>query len=149
MRVSFTLFLFCVTALTAAQEPVSKSLFSGVAIGGIDTVAYHHNQTGKAIEGNKKYTFEWQGAVWRFSDQASLNKFAANPNAWVPEFNGHCANALSLGEGLIQTDGTVWSFFGDKLYLFYAERGLARWQKGDYAKYQRGAERAWGYLTGD
>ncbi|MEJ2073396.1 MAG: hypothetical protein P8X79_08050 [Reinekea sp.] len=77
------------------------------------------------------------------SDQASRDKFAANPEAWIPEFNGFCANALSLDEGLVRTDGTVWAFFDDKLYLFYAQGGLDRWQGGDFRDYRSEAERAW------
>ncbi|MEO6363885.1 MAG: hypothetical protein ABIO71_11690 [Caldimonas sp.] len=37
--------------------------------------------------------------------------------------------------------------FGDKLYLFYAERGLQRWLqrwlKGDWQAYRRQADTAW------
>ncbi len=132
-----------------ALEPVSKGLFSNVAIGGIDTVSYHEVGDGKEKLGTKRYGFAWNGAIWRFADRASRDKFAANPQAWVPQFNGHCANALSLGEGLIQTDGTVWAFFDDKLYLFYAERGLVRWQSGDYRQYQKEAERAWQLAIGN
>ena len=130
-------------SVALAQAPVSKSLFGGVAIGGQDTVAYHANKTGAAIEGEKRFTVEWQGAVWRFTDQASMEKFAADPEKYVPEFNGHCANALSLGEGLVKTDGTVWQFFDDKLYLFYAQKGLARWQQGEFREYRAAAEQAW------
>lgn len=133
----------------SAQTPVSKSYLTGVAIGGVDTVAYfsaaEQNST-LSIEGDARFEFEWNEATWRFADQASLDKFAEEPEKWVPEFNGYCANALSLGEGLIRTDGTVWQFFGDKLYLFYATRGLRRWQQGDWQTYLIEAENAWAIL---
>jgi len=76
-----------------------------------------------------------------------MERFAADPEKYAPEFNGHCANALSLGEGLVKTDGTVWQFFDDKLYLFYAEKGLERWQSGDFKQYRTAAEKAWLVLS--
>ena len=50
---------------------------------------------------------------------------------------------MSLGEGLITTDGTVWEFFGEQLFLFYAEAGRQRWLKGDWKAYQSQADTAW------
>jgi hypothetical protein len=135
--------LLMASLLAIAEEPVSTGFFSKVAIGGIDTVAYHEVSDGHEVKGSKKITYEWKGAIWRFADQASRDKFAANPEAWIPEFNGFCANALSLDEGLVRTDGTVWAFFDDKLYLFYAQGGLDRWQGGDFRDYRKDAERAW------
>jgi hypothetical protein len=34
-------------------------------------------------------------------------------------------------------------FFGDRLHLFYAERGRQRWLNGDWRAYQRDADAAW------
>jgi YHS domain-containing protein len=150
LRTILTLFVasfLSLSSIASAAEPVSKSLFGGVAIGGKDTVAYHEMGSGKATKGSKTYVVEWNGATWRFASEASRDKFAANPDQYVPEFNGHCANALSLGEGLVKTDGTVWQFFDNKLYLFYAQKGLDRWQDGDYMEYRTAAEKAWQALT--
>lgn len=146
MKVSWIMALLVLSSLATAEEPVSKSFFGGVAIGGMDTVAYHTQEardSGESVAGNDRYEFEWKGATWRFANEASRDKFAENPDKWVPEFNGHCANALSIGQGLVKTDGSVWQFFDDKLYLFYAEAGLKRWQGGDFRKYRQKAEEAW------
>ena len=83
------------------------------------------------------------GVPWRFASKASADKFAANPAAYVPQYNGHCSNALSQGEGLISTNGSVWEFFGDKLHLFYAERGRQRWLTGDWQAFRQQADKAW------
>lgn len=142
--------LICLLPFVALAElPVSKSFFTGVAIGGIDTVAYHAPNRTQEVQGQKDWTVEWMDAQWRFADEASMNKFAADPERYVPEFNGHCANALSLGEGLVKTDGTVWQFFGDRLFLFYAEKGLQRWQQGDQEAYLEQAEQAWRDITAE
>lgn len=139
---------FAVTA--TAAEPVSKSRFSGVAIGGHDSVEYHQierDPQDSAIEGAKTYTVEYKGAKWRFASKESSELFAANPDKYSPSYNGHCANALSLGEGLIRTDGTHWEIFEDKLYLFYAARGRDRWTDGNWKTYKVEADAAWTRLS--
>ena len=127
-------------------EPVSASTIGNTAIGGKDTVSYHApdaRKTHGVRQGDKKYEVEFLGAKWHFASRDSADRFAAEPSAFVPSYNGHCANALSDGEGLIRTDGAVWEFFGGKLYLFYAERGRQRWLKGDWAAFRQQADAAW------
>ena len=143
------LLVFCAlfTGLVAqAAEPVSTSVFGNTAIGGKDTASYHTDgvkQSHKVAEGDKRFEVKYLGATWRFASQASADRFAANPAAFAPRYNGYCANALSSDEGLVRTDGEVWEFFGDKLYLFYAEGGRQRWLKGDWQVYRKQADAAW------
>jgi len=143
-----------VTSLFAGQivaaEPVSKSRLSGVAIGGHDSVAYHQisrEPQANAVEGAKNYVVEYKGAKWRFASEQSSELFAANPEQYSPAYNGHCANALSLGEGLIRTDGTHWEIFEDQLYLFYAKRGRDRWTDGNWKTYKMASDAAWDELS--
>ena len=138
--------LIIVTFGASAEEPVSKSRLTGIAIGGHDTVAYHKpssNQQHIAVEGNKTWKTRWKGADWLFSSKADRDLFAANPERYSPAYNGFCANALSLGEGLIRTDGTHWQIFADQLYTFYAARGRERWLSGDFEAYKAVADKAW------
>ena len=157
MRVSRQIFvavfaslLMFFSTVASAAEPVSKSRLSGVAIGGHDSVAYHQIERDpqhSAVEGVKTYTVEYKGAKWRFGSKESSELFAANPEKYSPSYNGHCANALSLGEGLIRTDGTHWEIFEDKLYLFYAARGRNRWTDGNWKTYKVEADAAWNRLS--
>lgn len=128
-----------------AEEPVSKSFFGGVAIGGHDTVAYHDQASDhhKAIKGERAYTIEWKGAKWRFATRADSEAFALEPEKYTPAYNGFCANALSLGNELVKTDGTHWQIFEDQLFLFYAREGRQRWLDGNYEEYKTVADRAW------
>lgn len=135
-----------------AEEPVSKSFLTGIAIGGHDSVAYHTRNSHKLkriVKGNKTWKTVWKGADWLFSSKADRDLFAANPERYSPAYNGFCANALSLGEGLIKTDGTHWQIFGEQLYTYYAERGRERWLSGDYKKYSEEADKAWKDIIGD
>ncbi|SFG38240.1 YHS domain-containing (seleno)protein [Neptunomonas qingdaonensis] len=138
--------LLLASTLSLANEPVSKSYWGSKAIGGHDTVEYHSpvvRTQHKEVAGDKRFAVEWNNASWHFASQASADKFAADPKRFRPEYNGFCSNALSLGEGLITTDGTVWEFFGDKLHLFYAEQGRQRWLNGDWKTYKQQADTAW------
>lgn len=135
-----------------ASEPVSKSFFAGIAIGGHDTVAYHKLGDGEphqAVEGSKAWKVDWKGADWLFTNKTDRDLFAADPERYSPAYNGYCANALSLGEGLIKTDGTQWQIFGDQLYTFYAARGRERWLDGNFAEYKAVADRAWKKIISD
>ena len=132
--------------LALGAEAVSKSRWSGVAIGGHDAAAYHELERDpqqSAVIGDKAYIVEHKGAKWRFLSKASSEKFASDPDRYSPAYNGHCANALSLGEGLIRTDGTHWEIFDDKLHLFYAARGRTRWMDGNWQTYKIAADTAW------
>ncbi len=146
MAIIFLGLLMCVSAYVTA-EPVSTGYWGATAIGGTDTVAYHSQRQVKgAVAGDKRFSVTWQGARWLFASQASAEKFAAAPERYRPEYNGFCSNALSMDEGLIATDGRVWEFFGDKLHLFYAERGRKRWLDGPWPMYQQQADSAWALL---
>lgn len=132
-----------------ATEPVSKSFWSSVAIGGIDTTSYHQpevRQKHHEIEGQSQFVVEWNDAKWHFVSKQSADKFAAEPERYRPLYNGFCSNALSKGNGMVKTDGTVWEFFGDNLHLFYAEKGRQRWLNGDWQAYKLSAEKAWAVI---
>lgn len=151
LRFMLTMLLVVASMPSIAGEPVSTGYRDVIAIGGQDTLAYHSalvRQTHRSISGDSRFVVRWQGADWYFASQASADTFAANPQRFLPEYNGYCSNALSLGEGLIATDGAVWEFFDDKLHLFYAERGRQRWLQGDWRRYQQQADRAWQHAVG-
>ena len=126
--ISIYLSILCTTAF--GQEPVSKGFFDNIAIDGNDTVAYHQQSAlsqPSATTGVEEFVVLWKGAKWRFASKENSDAFAANPEKFSPAYNGHCANALSLGEGLIRTDGAHWEIFDNQLYLFFASRGRNRW----------------------
>lgn len=149
VRLFLAVGLVAASGVALAAEPVAKSRLTGVAIGGHDSVAYHSlakDPQAPSVAGKKSFVVKFKGAKWRFADQASADKFAAEPEKYSPAYNGHCANALSLGEGLIRTDGTHWEIFDDQLYLFFAARGRSRWNDGNWQSYKTEADAAWQQL---
>ena len=132
--------------LVNAAEPVNKSFWGNIAIGGYDAVAYHEPDNikqHKAIQGYSSYQYSWKNAKWYFSSKNNLDMFIKNSDKYTPIYNGYCSNALSLGEGLVKTDGTHWQIFSGKLHLFYSGQGRNRWVEGDYMKYKKVADKAW------
>lgn len=143
------IFMAITVPIASATEVVSKSFWGDKAIGGHDTVAYHDDEVREnhsEVTGKKTFIVEYGGANWYFANQASADKFAQDPDKYRPLYNGHCANALSLEQGLVPTSGKIWEFFGDELYLFYAEPGRQRWLKGDWQSYRKAADQAWAKL---
>ncbi len=129
-----------------AEEPISKDKKTHVFIDGYDTVAYHDPQSlseHKAHKGSEDLTVEWKGAIFRFASAENHEAFLTDPERYSPAYNGHCANALSLGEGLYKTDGTHWEIYNDQLYLFYKDRGRLRWNDGNWESYKVDADKAW------
>ena len=136
------------SASIQAAEVVNKSWFSAVAIDGKDSVTYHNlKKNAPSQTGTKKFVVKYKGANWRFFNAEHAAKFKASPAAFAPQYNGFCANALSLGEGLVKTDGTQWWIAKDKLYLFYSKQGKERWQDdGAWQAYKVKADSAWDKL---
>ncbi len=151
IRYALIVFAVALPATVHAAEPVSQSVFGGVAIGGRDTVEYHTLQReprAEAVKGSKRNTVTYKGAKWRFASAESADKFRADPEAFAPAYNGFCANALSLGNGLVKTDGSVWEIFGQQLYLFYASEGRERWVGAKTIDaFKAAADRAWTDLS--
>lgn len=141
--------LSVMTLVAHGAEPVSKSRFGSVAIGGHDTAAYHElsqEPQATAIKGSKSYVVKYKGAKWRFASEESAARFRADPERYSPAYNGYCANALSLGNGLVRTDGTHWEIFEDKLYLFFAANGRTRWLDGNWQTYKAVSDAEWDRL---
>ena len=145
-RACLIMFTSAFLAIAHAAEPMSINTRSGVTIGGHDTVAYHAPETiekHKAVKGNKDLTVEWNGAVWQFTRLENQEAFLADPDRYRPAYGGHCANALSIGEGLIRTNGKTWEIYENQLYVFYAPRGRKRWNDGNWKSYKTDADKAW------
>jgi YHS domain-containing protein len=69
-----------------AIEKVSKSK-SGVAIRGLDTVAFHTEK--RAVKGKKQFAYQWNDATWYFKSAENRDLFAADPLRYAPQFGGN------------------------------------------------------------
>ena len=106
-----------------AAEPEIFAV-DGVAIRGTDPVGYF-NQS-QPVAGTTAYKTDWKGATWHFSDAASRDAFAANPDRFSPEFGGYCAYAASKGY-LAPTIPEAWTVYENRLYLNANLRARELW----------------------
>ena len=130
------------TAARAAEPAVNtlkNSLFGGrtdTAINGYDPVAYF--TVGKPVKGQDGLVTEWMGAKWKFSSQANLDLFKANPEKYAPQYGGYCAYGVTQGS-LIKVEPEQFTLRDGKLYLNYDADVQSKWLK-DPAGYIKDAD---------
>ena len=117
---------FLITLLTTislnliAQDSVREAhlnLEGGVAIQGYDPVAYF--QEGEAVEGDKRFQFEYMGIPYRFKSAHNLELFKSNPEKYEPAYGGWCAYAMGATGDKVKIDPETFKIVDGELNLFY------------------------------
>ena len=106
----------------------------GIAIDGTDPVAYFTENA--PVPGSSEFTYEWGGATWQFSSADNRDLFASDPEAYAPQYGGHCAWAVAQGYSA-PTVPDAWSIVDGKLYLNFDNSVQNRWERdipGNIAK---------------
>lgn len=144
--------LFAALAVVAAPLAISTpavmadgGVFVGVeggnlAVSGYDTVSYFQGN-GTPVRGDARYKVEYKGAVYHFANQANANTFKANPEAYAPQYGGHCAWAMSRGS-LAPGDATLYKIHNGKLYLNFNRDVQSTWL-GDVDGFIAKSDPAW------
>jgi YHS domain-containing protein len=86
----------------------------GPAIDGFDAVAYFTG--GAPVEGDARFSHEWNGATWRFVSAGNLDRFKADPERYAPQYGGYCAYAMAH-DSFASGDPKRWRIVDGKLYL--------------------------------
>lgn len=111
----------------------------GIAVDGSDVVAYFTE--GKPVEGSSDITHDWNGVTWRFASAANRDSFAADPEAYAPQYGGYCAWAVAQGS-TASTTPEAWRIVDGKLYLNYSKRVQRRWEE-DIPGHIKAADANW------
>jgi len=98
---------------------------AGVAVGGYDVVSYFTEK--KPQLGSALIALKHDGAEYRFVSTLHRDQFAANPDAFLPQYGGHCAYALGKGKTLTG-DPQAWLIHKGRLYLAVSREALAAFQ---------------------
>jgi YHS domain-containing protein len=120
------LFLALWPAGVVAQEPPVNVDKYGAAVKGFDVVAYF--DAGEPVRGLPEIDYEWNGAVWHFSNHKNLSLFRGDPEKYAPRYGGYCAFAVSRGY-TADIDPEAWTVVDGKLYLNYNKKYRKRWAK--------------------
>jgi YHS domain-containing protein len=119
-----TCIFLSILGIGLSADEINTGRFNNTAIGGYDPVAYH--LLGSSEKGSADFTINWNGAEWRFISQENLDLFETDPESYVPQFGGFCANGLSDGHK-IRGNPNIWRIYNDKLFLFYSKKGRESW----------------------
>lgn len=109
------------------------------AINKYDPVAYFTEN--RAVQGKDEYTVSYHGMTWHFSSSTNRDLFAADPQAYAPQYDGYCAWAMTESR-LAQTDPEVWKIIDGKLYLNCSRSAYEKWAK-DIPAHIKKADRIW------
>ncbi len=85
------------------------------ALRGMDVVSYF--QPSGPVKGQPAWRHDFDGARYLFASAQNRAAFVADPDRWLPQFDGLCTAGLSKGF-IGQSDPMVWKIVNDKLYLF-------------------------------
>lgn len=131
-RLSFDRLAAKVAELSRSMAVEQYNLSDGaLALKGHDPVAYIDR--GKAEAGSADLSSRYHGVVYRFADAANRQKFADNPDAYVPAYGGWCATAMAEGRK-VEIDPASFKVTNGRLFLFYKGwRGnaLSEWNRDE------------------
>lgn len=92
-----------------------------VAVQGMDLVSYFRD--GGPVKGQAGFRHDFDGARYLFSTAQNRAAFVADPDRYLPQFDGLCTTGLSKGfKG--QGDPSAWRIVGGKLYLFRSAKDI-------------------------
>jgi YHS domain-containing protein len=109
----------------AIAGPTYTGLEGNVAVSGYDVMSYYIG-SGKPVIGSAKFKVQYLGAEYHFANAENAQKFQADPAAFVPQYGGHCAWAMSRG-ALAPADPTKYKLVDGKLYLNFDQRVQDMW----------------------
>ncbi|MBL8346148.1 MAG: YHS domain protein, partial [Rubrivivax sp.] len=66
-----------------------------MALRGIDVVSYF--QPGGPVKGRATWRHDFDGVRYLFSSEKNKAAFVADPDRWLPQFDGLCTTGLSKG----------------------------------------------------
>lgn len=145
-KIVLGLMLIFTISLSAQNEVLRKKHFNlskSVAISGYDPVSYFTQS--KAVEGNSKITYTYDGVVYHFSSDANLELFKKKPAIYEPQYGGWCAYAMGNSGEKVEVDPSTFKIINGKLYLFYNKffnNTLKTWNK-DEAALKTKADKNW------
>lgn len=133
--------------IEAAKRPVFLGVEGGnVAVSGYDVTSYFTDE-GTPVLGSEDHKVQYGEAVYHFASAENKEKFIADPAAFVPQYGGHCAWAMSKGN-LAPGNATLAKIVDGKLYLNFNEDVQKDWLS-DIPGYVEKSEAVWPTIPDD
>lgn len=100
-----------------AQRPSHVATnWNGVAAAGYDVVAFFTK--GEATKGSRDIVATYDGAIYRFSEEAHRVLFLKDPQALSPQLGGYDAYGVRKGKKVRPQRTIAWQIDDEQLYLF-------------------------------
>jgi YHS domain-containing protein len=116
----------------AGEQYVDKT---GFAVSGFDVVSYFDLDQSRLgtpqaapAPGKADITAEYNGSTFAFASTENRARFLADPVAFAPQYDGHCAYGVAKG-GKVPGNPTLWRIVDDKLYLNITQDVVGLWEK--------------------
>ena len=93
---------------------MEQNLKNGVAAQDYDVVSFFK---GKLHKGTEAYKVNYNNANYKFFTLENKEKFEASPEAYIPQYGGYCAIAMSEGKNF-DPNPKSWEIRDNKLYFF-------------------------------
>jgi len=113
-------------ALPAFSQTAPVFSENEVALRGADPVAYFTESTHRI--GDDRNAAMWNGTTWHFTSAANRDVFAADPEAYAPQYGGYCAFAMSRGY-IAPTVPEAWTIVDTRLYLNFSLSVRTQWAR--------------------
>lgn len=111
-----------------------------IAIQGYDVVAYFTE--GKAVKGSPDYESLFDDSKWQFARASHKEMFEADPDRYMPQYGGMCAEGMALGVS-VPANPEYWVIVDGKLYMLSGGAApLANW-KAHAAENIKAADKIW------
>ena len=136
--------LFVTTSLVAQNQYNTKK---GYVAAGYDVVSYFSND--KPVEGSDKFETTFDNVKFKFTSEANLNLFKANPKKYVPQYGGYCAYAIGAKGKKFTVDPNTFEIRDGKLFLFYNKgktNTLKFWLDQNPDELKEKADKNWGKI---
>ncbi len=124
--------VFAASASFAGEQYIDET---GFAVSGYDVVAYFdlpQSEVGaaqpEAVPGLASITAEHNGATFAFSTVENRDRFVADPDSFVPQYDGHCAYGVSKG-GKVPGNPNLWRIVEGELYLNITKNVVSFWEE--------------------
>lgn len=121
----------------------NQNLKNGVIAKDYDVVSYFNN---KAEKGLKTYSYTYNNATYKFTNEDHLKTFKQNPEKYMPQYGGYCAYAIALKGEKVDINPDAFEVRDGKLYLFYKTvfaNTLKAWKKENPNKLVNDANKNW------
>lgn len=148
LALAFAFLIGLIGAALGGPQYVDKT---GFAVSGYDVVSYFDlpqagvGQSQKPpLAGKASITADYNGATFAFATEANRDRFLADPAAFAPQYDGHCAYGVAQG-GKVPGSPILWRIVDGKLYLNITKNVVGFWEE-DIPGNLKKSRKNWGGL---